>query len=198
MIKVGVTGGIGSGKTIVCSVFQKLGVPVYNADSNAKYLITSDKAISDFIKKRFGKDLFTNEGLDKKKLADIVFNDPSALNDLNSVVHPAVKKNFNQWLEKQNKAPYIIKEAAILFESGANRDMDKIITVIAPEPLRIERTIKRDNVSEEEVKKRMSFQSSDEYKIQKSDFVISNDGNSLILPQIIQIHKEIIGCQFKI
>ncbi len=195
MIKVGVTGGIGSGKTIVCSVFQKLGVPVYNADSRAKHLLFSNKAISDYIKERFGNDLYTVEGLDRKKLADIVFNDPLALKDLNSVIHPAVKKDFDHWAEKIN-APYVIKEAAILFESGAYKYMDKIITITADESLGIKRTMDRDNVSEKEVKNRMSFQSSDEYKVQKSDFYITNDNNTLVLPQIIQIHEKLLTCKY--
>lgn len=192
MIKVGITGGIGSGKTIVCFVFQRLGVPVYDADSRAKYLLTSNKLISDSIKDRFGNDLYTNETLDRKKLADIVFNNPDALKDLNSIIHPAVKKDFEQWM-KTIKAPYVIKEAAILFESGANKHLDKIITVTAPESLRIQRTMQRDNALEIEIKKRMSFQSSDEYKIQNSDFVIINDNNCLVFPQIIQIHEKIMS-----
>ncbi|HET6244367.1 MAG: dephospho-CoA kinase [Bacteroidetes bacterium] len=193
MIKLGITGGIGSGKTLVCSVFHHLGIPFYNADLEAKRLVNSNKEISDFIKKEFGKDLFTTQGLDRKKLAELIFNNPSALSALNAKVHPEVKKDFELWVQKQNQAPYVIKEAAILFESGAYKHVDKIITVVAPENIRIERAIKRDNVTESEVRKRMSFQSSDEFKVQKSDFVISNDGVSLLLPQIIRIHENMLS-----
>lgn len=192
MIKVGVTGGIGSGKTMVCSIFKHLGIPIYNADEEAKKLIHSNQAIKDFIRSRFGNDLFVQDKLDRKKLAAIVFNDPVALNDLNAVVHPTVRNDFELWLKAVSKAPYIIKEAAILFESGADKGLDKIITVTAPEELRIERVIKRDRATSNEVKKRMSLQSSDEYKIKKSDFILINDGNGLILPQILTIHQQLL------
>ena len=192
MIKVGVTGGIGSGKTLVCSIFQHLGTPVYNADEEAKKLIHSNQAISNFIRSRFGNNLFVQDKLDRKKLAAIVFNDPDALNDLNAVVHPAVKKDFELWLKANSKVSYIIKEAAILFESGADKGLDKIITVTAPEELRIERVMKRDRVSPIEIKKRMSLQSSDDYKMKKSDYIIVNDGNGLVLPQILAIHQQLL------
>ena len=195
MIKVGVTGGIGSGKTLVCSIFRHLGAPVYNADEEAKKLIHSNRAISNFIRSRFGNSLFIEGKLDRKKLAAIVFNDPAALNDLNAIVHPAVKKDFELWLKANSKAPYIIKEAAILFESGADKGLDQIITVTAPEELRIERVMKRDRVSPIEIKKRMSLQSSDEYKMKKSDYIIVNDGNQLILPQILIIHQQLLENQ---
>ena len=136
MIKVGITGGIGSGKSIICEVFKQLKVPVYNADSEAKNLINTDKEVQKKIIEQFGTSVFPDDELNRNKLAEIVFNDPSALTKLNNIVHPAVHLNFQKWLIQQTY-PYIIKEAAILFESGTYKNMDYILTVYAPEKLRI-------------------------------------------------------------
>jgi len=192
MLIIGLTGGIGSGKTTAAEVFQKLGIPVYNSDEEAKKLMNSDTTIINKLKMIFGYDIYdSNNLLNKKKLADLIFNNKDKLNTVNSIVHPAVKKHFSKWVNKQN-APYAIKETAILFESGIDKDLDKIITVTAPIQLRINRVIKRDSISVEEVMKRINNQFDDEYKIAKSDFVILNDNKELIIRQILSIHKKIL------
>ena len=190
MIKVGITGGIGSGKSIICEVFKQLKVPVYNADVEAKNIINTDIAVQKRIKEKFGPSVFSDNELNRKKLAEIVFNDSSALTKLNNIVHPVVNLHFQNWL-KQQESPYILKEAAILFESGTYKNMDYIITVDAPEKLRIERVMKRDGISEAEVKKRMKHQISEEEKIKLSDFIIYNDDRQLVLPQVLDLHKKL-------
>jgi dephospho-CoA kinase len=190
-MKVGVTGGIGSGKTIVCAVFEKLGIPVFNADKEAKNIVASDPGVREKIRTTFGDAVFSGGEPDRKKLAAIVFSDPEALKKLNNIIHPAVKIKFEHWAELNLSAPYVIKEAAILFESGSDAGMDKIITVTAPEALRLKRTLKRDNAAEEDIKKRMAQQLSDEEKITRSDFVIWNDDKTLVIPQILEIHKKL-------
>jgi len=189
MRKIGVTGGIGSGKSIVCEVFNQLGVPVYNSDFEAKKMLDNNIPIKDKIYKEFGNSFFIKNEIDKKKLANLVFNDKKAITVLNNIIHPAVAEDFNNWLETKSKFKYIIKEAAILFESGIYKDLDKIVLVNAPKELRIKRVMKRDNVSESSVKQRMKNQWSENKKIEKSDYIIYNDENHLILPQIIKLHN---------
>ena len=191
MIKVGITGGIGSGKSIICEIFKQLKVPVYNADSEAKNLINTDKEVQKRIIEEFGTSVFPGNELNRNKLAEIVFNDPSALTKLNNIVHPAVHLHFQKWLMQQTH-PYILKEAAILFESGTYKNMDYIVTVYAPEKLRIERVMKRDSVAAKEVEKRMKHQISEEEKIKRSDFVIYNDDRQLVLPQVLDLHKKLL------
>jgi len=189
---IGLTGGIGSGKTTAAEVFKKLGVPVYNSDEEAKKLMNTDTTIINKFKMIFGYDIYdSNNLLNKKKLAGLIFNNKDKLNTVNSIVHPAVKNHFKNWLTKQ-KSPYVIKETAILFESGIDKDVDKIITVTAPIQLRINRVKQRDSINEEEVMKRINNQFDDAYKIKKSDFVIKNDNKELIIRQIVSIHKKIL------
>jgi len=204
MLKVGITGGIGSGKTIVCKVFEQLGVPVYSADAVARELVANDTRIKLKIKECFGSAIYSESGnLDRKKLAEIVFNDKQALEKLNSIVHPAVRSHFLDWLsgieragqeveKNQSQPPYILKEAAIVFESGAHKDLDAVITVTATDELKIKRVMKRDAITRHEVEQRMKNQMSDEDKIGASDYVINNDDSSLVIPQIIKIHEDII------
>ena len=189
MITVGITGGIGSGKTIICKVFKQLNVPVYNADSEAKILIATDKQVQSKITAVFGENIFRDGELDRKKLAEIVFNDSSALKKLNNIVHPAINNHFQTWLLSQTH-PYVIKEAAILFESGSYKLMNYTVTVTAPESVRIQRVMKRDNIPQEAVKKRMENQMSDQEKIKRSNFVIYNDDKQLVLPQVIDLDKK--------
>ncbi len=192
MLIIGLTGGIGSGKTTAAEVFKKLGIPVYNSDEEAKKLMNTDTTIINKLKMIFGYDIYdTNNLLNKKKLSALIFNNKDKLNTVNSIVHPVVKKHFSKWVNKQN-APYLIKETAILFESGIDKDVDKIITVTAPIQLRINRVKQRDSISEEEVIKRINNQFDDEYKIKKSDFIIKNDNKELIIRQILSIHKKIL------
>lgn len=196
MLKIGLTGNIGSGKSLVAEIFAVLGVPVYNADNNAKKLLLSDN-IKPLLKKEFGDIIFDpNDQIIRKNLADIVFPDPEKLNILNSIIHPFVIKDFNNWvasiLSTNNyllTTKYLIIEAAILFESGYNTVADKIITVTCPESLRIKRIIQRDGISEEEIKHRMNNQWDENIKVERSDFIIVNDENQLLIPQIISIHN---------
>ena len=160
MLKVGITGGIGSGKTLVCTIFAALGVPVYHADTQAKLLMNTDHELKASIEKYFGNDIYRNGTIDRRKLAEIIFNDKKALEKINSLVHPAVARDFESWSALQT-SPYVLEEAAIIFESDIAHRFDKVILVTAPENLRIERVCARDNVTPEIVRKRMKNQWTD-------------------------------------
>ncbi len=193
MLKLGITGGIGSGKTTVCRLFELLGIPVYYADEESKKLLDEDKEVKKQVVGIFGDSILNDAGfIDRKKLAGIVFNNKEQLEKLNSILHPAVGLHFENWLKKQ-KSPYILKEAAILFESGAFKQVDKVLTVVAPLELKIQRTMKRDGVSKEEVETRIKLQMSDEDKIKRSDFVINNNEQELLISQVLAIHKQLIN-----
>lgn len=194
MIKVGLTGSIGSGKSLISSVFSKLGVPVFDSDSSAKELYKSDFILKGLIQDAFGKESYLDSGdLNKKYIAKIIFNDKEKLNLINKIVHPRVKLDFEKWLTENNNAKYVIKEAAILIESDAYQHMDKIIVVSAPLELRIERVIQRDNLNEPEIRKRINNQLSEDDLLKFADFVISNNGKDAVLPQILKIHKQLIN-----
>ncbi len=190
MIKVGITGGIGSGKSVVCSIFKQLNIPVFDADSVAKTIMLHED-IQQKIKDTFGEIVC---GIDKKistkKLGELVFNDNNSLQKLNSIIHPEVGKVFEDWCMKQT-SPYIIKEAAILFESGSNKSVDKVITVVSPLELRIARVMKRNSLSREEVLNRISKQWSDEEKIKRSDFVVKNDEVEMLLLQVMEVDRQL-------
>ncbi|MFV8376087.1 dephospho-CoA kinase [Flavobacterium sp. LB1P62] len=185
---IGLTGGIGSGKTTIATIFQSFGIPVYIADDEARKIMQSSEII-DAIKKGFGNSIFENDVLSREKLAKIVFNDPEKLEELNKIVHPAVKSDFDQWLLQHAAAPYIIYEAAILFESGSYKKCDLIITVKAPVELRVQRVIKRDKTTEELVLKRINAQWTDEQRISKSDFVIENTSIETAKLEVVKILK---------
>ena len=190
MLKIGITGGIGSGKSTVAKVFEQLGIPVYHADYWAKELMNTDALVIQRMKEIFGNAIYDSTGkADRKKIAEIVFNDKEKLNELNSVIHPAVWLHGENWLKQHADKPYILKEAAILFESGGNKGVDKVIMISAPKELRIQRVIQRDNVTEEEVTARMANQWDDERKIALSDFVIVNDGKQLVIPQVLGVDR---------
>lgn len=192
MLKIGLTGGIGTGKTIVAEVFKLLGIPVYVSDKEAKRLMIESDEIRIKLIERFGADVYTKEGiLDRKYLSDIIFNNPMALQDINAIVHPVVRNDFQIWSKKQ-QSPYVIQESAILFDTGLYKNFDKIICVTADEEIRIQRVMDRDGVDANAVKERMKNQLDESIKIEKSDFVIYNN-SGLILPQIMEIHKELIG-----
>lgn len=192
MLKIGITGGIGSGKSTVCKVFSLLNIPIYNTDEEAKKLLYFNDDINTQVVKSFGDGVLGNDKLiDRSKLAEIVFTDKEKLNTLNNIIHPAVAEHFNNWCRQQKNAPYVLKEAAILFESGAYKAVDKVISVVAPVNLKIERTIKRDNTTAELVQQRMNNQTSDEEKTKRSDFVIKNTEKELLIPQIIAIHEQL-------
>jgi dephospho-CoA kinase len=185
---IGLTGGIGSGKTTIANHFSVAGIPVYIADDEARKIMQSDEIITD-IKKTFGNTVFDNGILNREKLSGIVFNDPEKLKLLNAIIHPAVKKHFSNWILNHKNAPYIIYEAAILFESGSYKDCDIIITVTAPLESRIQRVIQRDKTTRENVLRRINMQWSDEKRIKKSDFVIENDTTKIAKSAVDKILK---------
>ena len=185
---IGLTGGIGSGKTTIANYFNEMGVPVYIADDGARNVMKSDEIIEQ-IKKTFGEALFENNILNRAKLAEIVFNDKDKLAELNAIVHPAVKKDFEVWLLQHKSYQYVIYEAAILFESGRYKECDLIITVTAPEEVRIERVLKRDNTTREQVLSRMKMQWNDENRISRSNFVINNDNLKNAKEEVVKILK---------
>lgn len=189
---MGVTGGIGSGKTLVCSVFEKIGIPVYYADPGARWLMSHDPSLKKKIKELLGSASYRGGKLDREYVAEMVFRDPEVLNKLNAIVHPAVRDHYMQWVKKQADVPYVIEEAAILFESGANRFLDMTILVFAPEDLRIRRVMERDGVSEEEVRLRMKRQMEEVEKERMADELIINDEKEMLLPQIITLHQQIL------
>ncbi|TDO83201.1 dephospho-CoA kinase [Flavobacterium chryseum] len=185
---IGLTGGIGSGKTTIAKFFSELGVPVYIADDGAKKVMQSESIIEE-IKKVFGESLFENNILNRAKLAEIVFNDKDKLAQLNAIVHPAVKNDFEVWLLQHKNYECIIYEVAILFESGRYKECDFIITVTAPEETRIERVLKRDNTTRDQVLSRMQMQWSDEKRISRSNFVINNDNLKNARKEVVKILK---------
>jgi len=191
MIKVGLTGGIGSGKTTVANYFVALGVPVYFADIEAKKLMNSSVIIKKKLITEFGEESYELDKLNRKFLASVIFNDKSKLNSINNIVHPVVAKHFDQWLKKQ-KADYIIQENAILFENSTASKFDYIITVTAPFEEKMKRILNRDSVSKEEVLSRMNNQWDDVKKISLSDFVIENIEIDNTKKQVLELHKKIL------
>jgi dephospho-CoA kinase len=190
-IKVGITGGIGSGKSTVCKIFELLGVPVFEADVVAKQLLNSHPEIKTGLIHLFGETIYTPDGaINRKRLASIIFNNEIQLAKMNKLVHPVVREEFNKWVKKQ-KSPYIIHEAAILFESGFYKMMDFTILVSAPKKQKIERVMKRDGVSEELVLERMNKQWTDEEKRKLAGIEIMNDNKRLIIPEIIETDKKL-------
>ena len=187
---VGLTGGIGSGKSTIAAYFKKRGVPVYIADDEAKKIMNDPEVVKK-VQSVFEENIIENKQLNRKKIAELVFSSPEQLKKLNSIVHPEVKKHFLDWVKKHEKHPFVIKEAAILFESGTYKDCDKIILVTAPEALKIARVMKRDNVSREQVLERMKNQWSDEKKIPLSDYVIQNTDLELAKEKSEEILKEL-------
>ena len=191
MTKVGITGGIGSGKSTIAKVFEVLGIPVYYADDAAKKLMNEDAALKEKLIAVFGKEIYQHGILNRPHLSGLVFNNPKKLAQLNSIVHPATIADAEYWMQQQHSA-YAIKEAAILFESGANKYLDKVIGVYAPVPLRISRVMQRDNSTEEAVTARMSRQMEEDKKMNLCDYVITNDENELVIPQVLKIHELLV------
>ncbi|MCB0461073.1 MAG: dephospho-CoA kinase [Flavobacteriaceae bacterium] len=188
---VGLTGGIGSGKTTVANYFKELGVPIYIADVEAKALMNRSKVIKRKLIQIFGEDTYKNNNLNKPFVASKIFNDKSLLEQMNSIVHPKVASHFKRWLKKQT-TPYVIKEAAIIFENGSYKSLDLTITVVAPENIRIKRVIERDNSTAEKVEAIIKNQWSDAEKIKLSDFVIENISLDYTKSQVKKIHREIL------
>lgn len=189
MIKIGLTGGIGSGKTTVAKIFESLHIPVYYADDAAKKLMNTNEQLKASIIQHFGKESYQNGELDRKYLAGIVFNDKEKLALLNSLTHPITIKDAEDWMNKQT-TPYVIKEAAILFESGAAEKLDYIIGVYAPQHIRVKRVMDRDNLPIEEVMKRITRQIDEEMKMKLCDFIITNNEEQLVIPQVLELDKK--------
>ena len=194
MLKVGITGNIGSGKTTVSKLFELLGVPVFYADDAAKNIMVADKVLIQQIKEAFGSTSYFEDGtLNRKHIAGIVFNDETQLAKLNSLTHPAVFRAFDEWVTGIVDAPYVVKEAALLFESTSYKMCDKSIMVTAPLGMRIKRVMERDKISRVEVESRNAKQFTEEKKIALADFVIKNDESELVIPQVLALHQLFIG-----
>ena len=188
MKRIGLTGNIGSGKTTLASCFEILGIAVFNADKQAKLLMNKDVNLKQSLIAEFGKEVFLNNELNRKYLSKLAFNDDLVLKRLNALVHPVVQDAFEKWSIQQSGA-YVIKEAAILFESNTYQSLDAIICISCPEEIRLKRILKRDDLSEKDVRQRISHQWAEEKKISLSDYVITNDNSSLVMPQILSVHS---------
>lgn len=192
MFKIGLTGGIGSGKSAVANIFKVFGIPVFDADSEAKLIMEKDEQLVLSILKIFGKESYTGKTLNRKYIANIVFNDPEKLKQLNALVHPAAIQAAADWMSQQT-APYALKEAALLFESNSARYLDYVIGVFAPQNLRIKRVMERDNVSREQALARMNQQMDEEKKMKLCDFVVVNDEQQLVIPQVLELHEKFLS-----
>lgn len=190
--QVGITGGIGSGKSLVCKIFSILYVPVYDADRRAKELMTTDRILTGQIRKEFGTLSYLADGsLNRQFLAKQVFNQPEQLEKLNALVHPRVGVDYAEWLREHERSKYVIKEAALLFEAGSAKNLDAVIAVYAPEEVRRKRVLKRDpQRSPEDVMQIMRNQMNEEEKMSRANFVIRNDDSQLVIPQILRLHQQ--------
>ena len=191
MLKIGLTGGIGSDKSTVAQIFEVLGIPVYYADIEAKRLMNEHPELRAAIIKVFGEQAYSANILDRKFISSIVFSDPAKLDKLNSIVHPATKKDGEDWMARQ-KTPYAIHEAALIFEANVNERLDQVIGVSSPMELRIKRVMQRDKVSREEVLKKINRQLDEELKMNKCDAIVVNDEQQLLIPQVVELHKKLI------
>jgi dephospho-CoA kinase len=197
MLKIGLTGGIGSGKTTVAQIFEVLTIPVYYADRAAKDLMNKDPELKNKIIASFGPDVYKGGNLDRSYLASQVFGNAQKLELLNSFVHPVTLRDGEEWMKKQ-KTPYAIKEAAIIFESGLEKFFDYTIGVTAPESLRIQRVVDRDHISKEKVLERIQQQMDEKEKMSRCNFVIINDGEQAILPQVLAIHETLLKASIRV
>lgn len=188
MKRIGLTGNIGSGKTTLASCFEILGIAVFNADKQAKLLMNKDVNLKQSLITEFGKEVYLDNELNRKYLSKLAFNDDLVLKRLNALVHPVVQDAFEKWSIQQSSV-YVIKEAAILFESNTYQSLDAIICISCPEEIRLKRILNRDDLSEKDVRQRMSHQWAEEKKISLSDYVITNDNSSLVMPQILSVHS---------
>ncbi len=196
-LQVGITGGIGSGKSLVCKIFKCLGTPVYDADSRAKALMSTDVELAAAIKKEFGPLSYRPDGtLDRAYLSKVTFGKSDRLEKLNNLVHPRVADDYRQWLKAHSKHSYVLREAALLYEAGSYKTTDKMIVVSAPENVKIKRVLARDpQRSREEIKAIMSSQWPDEEKLKRADFIIYNDNQHLVIPQVLMLHNQFAGTQ---
>ena len=192
MIRIGLTGGIGSGKTTVAKIFETLGIPVYYADDAAKRIMNEDAALREAIQQNFGEESYTNKTLNRSYLASVVFGTAEKLALLNKLVHPLTIADSEAWMQLQT-GPYAIKEAALIFESDVWKDLDKVIGVSSPIELRLQRTMERDVANREAVQARISKQMDEEEKMKRCDFVLYNDETQLLIPQVLALHEKLIA-----
>ncbi len=191
MLSIGLTGGFGSGKSTVAHIFEVLGIPVYYADAASKRLMNENEKVKSAVQKRFGKKVYPEGKLDRKYLADIVFKDENKLALLNSIVHPATLKDMDDWM-KQQISSYAIKEAALIFESGSNTSLDFVIGVKSPLELRLQRVINRDSLTKDEAMARINKQMDEDDKISMCDFVITNNEQEMLIPQVLDLHTKLL------
>jgi len=194
-LQVGITGGIGSGKSLVCRIFSTLGIPVYDADSQAKKLMSTDPVLIQQIKKEFGSEAYHSDGsLDRSFLSQVTFGHPEKLSKLNALVHPQVAKDYHEWVESCAGQKYIIREAALLYEAGAYTSIDKMIVVAAPEEVRIKRVMARDpQRTEDGIRAIIKSQWPEEEKLKRADFIIYNDDEHMVIPQVLALHDTFKG-----
>ena len=188
MLKIGLTGGIGSGKSTVAHIFEVLGIPVYYADTEAKKLMGASEELKASITRAFGEEAYVDGRLNREYIAAQVFNNDKKIELLNSLVHPATIKDAEEWIKIQ-RAAYVIKEAALIFESGSNKNLDYVIGVQSPLELRIKRVMDRDNIPADQVKARMNQQMDDDLKLRLCDYVIVNDEHEMVIPQVLALHE---------
>lgn len=191
MLKAGLTGNIGSGKTLIAGIFKVLGIPVFDADSEAKAVL-HEPEISDALRRLFGGQIFQDGSIDRKALANIVFGDEQKLSRLNALIHPQVRQRFDHWLGLQTDSPYIIYEAAIMIETGFYKQLDKVILVMADKELRISRVMKRDNITRQMVELRMARQWDQQRKAAVADYIITNNHNDRLIRQVLELHHKLI------
>jgi len=191
---VGLTGGIGVGKSFCAKIFEWLAVPIYNSDIEAKKIMMEDVEVKEAIIKLCGPNSYGQDGaLNRGHIASVIFADNRVLAQINAIVHPAVRSHFRKWSSDQTEVKYVIQESALIFETGSYKSFDKIVVVDAPIHIRIERTISRDNSTEEQVRDRISKQYDQEEKVKLADFVLHNDGKQMIIPQILRVHSTIMS-----
>jgi dephospho-CoA kinase len=191
MLRIGLTGGIGSGKSTVAKIFEVLGIPVYYADASAKRLMNQPGPLKEDLIRAFGEEVYSDGQINTRLLSEKIFNDPSQLALINSIVHPATISDALKWMSEQT-APYIIKEAALIFEASADKDLDYVIGVSSPKRLRIQRLMLRDSMPEEMILLKMSKQMDEEEKMQLCDFILLNNEKQLLMPKVIALHKKLL------
>lgn len=192
VFRLGITGGIGSGKSTVCRVFNILGIPVFSADIEARIIMDNDQDLKKRINEISGRDMYLKGTLDRREFASMIFNNEELINKVNSIVHPVVFERFNTWTEEQG-SQYVIMEAAILFESGASKLVDNVLTVVTPLEERIQRLLSGGKLTMDQIMDRIHNQIDDDTRMRNSDYVIFNSENDMIIPAILKVHKEILG-----
>ena len=193
MLKIGITGGMGAGKSVICDLFKVIGIPVFNSDITAKIIIKSDVEIKKQLIKYFSCDIYLSNGeINKPLFSDMIFNNKEAISFVNSIVHPAVHRSFNRWIDNQKGNPYVLYESAIIYESSVNLMLDKVIVVSSPIEIRIKRVMERDSVTLSKVEERIKNQWSQNRIVELADYLIVNDNIKLIIPQVLEVHNEIV------